>query len=272
MPGMSALDANGDGELSAEEIAAAADALKKLDKNQDGKLTREELGPPRAGRGGPGGPGGPGGMGRGGRGVPGVAPAGRSGGLESAALAGDDAEQKILTSLEEINQKQGRMMNVPPQDGRLLRLLVESISAENVVEFGTSNGVSAIWIANALRKTGGKLTTHEIEPDVAALARQNFVAAGVGEFVTIVEGDAHKNVADLKGPIDLVFIDADKEGYLDYLTKTLPLVRPGGLILAHNMNSRMADPGFLKAITTDPALETLFYAEGGGMSVTLKKR
>ena len=132
MPGMSALDANGDGELSAEEIAVAAEALKKLDKNQDGKLTREELGPPiagRGGRGGPGGargPGGPGGIGSGGGGGPG---AGRAGGLDSAALAGDDAEQKILKSLEEINQKQGRMMNVPPQDGRLLRLLVESISA-----------------------------------------------------------------------------------------------------------------------------------------------
>ena len=107
---------------------------------------------------------------------------------------------------------------------------------------------------------------------MAALARENFATAGVADLVTVVEGDAHKKVADLKDSIDLVFIDADKEGYLDYLQKTLPLVRPGGLIVAHNMNPRMVDPGFLKAITTDPALETLFYTEGGGMSVTLKKR
>ena len=264
---MTALDANGDGEISAEEIAGATEALKKLDNNQDGKLTREELRPPTPERGGRSG------MGRGGRGGPGPADQpGRTGGLESSALARDDAEQKILKSLEEINQKQGRMMNVPPQDGRLLRLLVESIGAKNVVEFGTSNGISAIWICNALRKTGGKLTTHEIERDVAALARQNFALAGVADLVTVVEGDAHKNIADLKDPIDLVFIDADKEGYLDYLQKTLPLVRPGGVILAHNMNPRMADPAFLKAITTDPALETIFFMEGGGMSVTLKKR
>jgi predicted O-methyltransferase YrrM len=216
--------------------------------------------------------GGSGGRGPGGRGGPAAAPAGRSGGLESSALAKDDAEQKILSTLQEINQKQGRMMNVPPQDGRLLRLLAESIGAQRVVEFGTSNGVSAIWIANALRKTGGKLTTHEIEPDVAALARENFATVGVADLVTVVEGDAHQKVADLQEPIDMVFIDADKEGYLDYLQKTLPLVRPGGLIVAHNMNPRMVDPGFLKAITTDPALETLFYTEGGGMSVTLKKR
>lgn len=163
-------------------------------------------------------------------------------------------------------------MNVPTQDGRMLRLRVESIGTQRVVEFGTSNGVSAIWIANALRKTGGKLITHEIGPDVASLARQNFAAAGVADLVTVVEGDAHHKVADLEEPIDLVFIDADKEGYSDYLRKTLPMVRPGGLIAAHNMNPRMADPGFLKAITTDPALETLFHTEGSGMSVTLKKR
>ena len=125
VPAMRALDANGDGELSAEEIGGAAEALKKLDKDQDGKLAREELRPPLAGRGGPGG------RGPGGRGGPAVAPGGRSGGLDSSALARDDAEQRILTTLLEINQKQGRMMNVPPQDGRLLRLLVESIGAKS---------------------------------------------------------------------------------------------------------------------------------------------
>ena len=78
---------------------------------------------------------------------------------------------------------------------------------------------------------------------MAALARENFATAGVADIVTVVEGDAHKKLADLKGPIDLVFIDADKEGYLDYLTKMTPLVRAGGLIIAHNMDPRMGDPG-----------------------------
>jgi len=269
-PLVTAIDANSDGELSVEEITNSSEALKKLDKNSDGNLTRDELGPQPGGRGGPGRSGGRGPGGRGGLGGP--AGSNRFEGLESSSLPKDDAEQKILKSLEEINQSQGRMMNVPPQDGRLLRLLVESIGAKNVVEIGTSNGISAIWICTALRKTGGKLITHEIEPDVAALARKNFTSTGVADLVTVVEGDAHEKVADLKGPIDLVFIDADKEGYLDYLTKVLPLVREGGLILAHNVNPRMADPRFLKAITTDPVLETIFYTEGGGMSVSLKKR
>ena len=65
---------------------------------------------------------------------------------------------------------------------------------------------------------------------------------------------------------------ADKEGYSDYLTKRLPEVRPGGLIVAHNITPGMADPKYLAAITTHPDLETVFYQQGGGVSVTLKKR
>jgi caffeoyl-CoA O-methyltransferase len=71
----------------------------------------------------------------------------------------------------------------------------------------------------------------------------------------------------------VLFLDADKEGYIDYLEKLLPLVRPGGLIIAHNMNARMADPNYVKAVTTNPDLETLILLkEGAGIGVTMKKR
>jgi predicted O-methyltransferase YrrM len=205
---------------------------------------------------------------------PGAGPDGgsRAPAADNPARGKDEAEQKILAAIDDITRKQGRRMNVPAQDGRMLRLLAESLGAKNVVEIGTSNGISAIWFGIALRKTGGKLITHELDPKTAALARENFAAAGVADLVTVVEGDAHENVAKLKGPIDLVFIDADKEGYLDYFKKVLPLVRPGGLIVAHNMNPRMANAEFLKAVTTSPDVETLFFMEGGGMSITLKKR
>lgn len=86
--------------------------------------------------------------------------------------------------------------------------------------------------------------------------------------MTVIEGDAHENVTKLKGPLDVVFIDADKDGYLDYLHKILPLVRPGGLILAHNVDMV---PDYVKAVTTSPELETIFYMRGEGLAVTLKK-
>lgn len=190
-------------------------------------------------------------------------------------LPKDDAEKKLLDILADMRQNQSRgMMNVPVEDGRMLRLLTEAIGAKHVVEIGTSNGYSGIWFCLALRTTGGKLTTHEINAERAALARANFKRAGVEEIVTIVEGDAHETVAQLKGPIDLVFLDADKPGYADYLKKLLPLVRPGGLILAHNTTSASGEmQDFIKAITTDPSLETLFTSVGGqGISFTLKKR
>jgi len=184
----------------------------------------------------------------------------------------NEEEKKILSILDDMDRNQRRgMMNVPIEDGRVLRLLTEAIGAKHVVEIGTSNGYSGIWFCLALRTTGGKLTTHDIDEGRAALARENFKRAGVDKLVTLVMGDAHETVTKLKGPIDVLFLDADKPGYIDYLNKLLPLVRPGGLILAHNVNmGQMQD--FIKAITTNPNLETVFQGQGQGLSVTLKKR
>jgi caffeoyl-CoA O-methyltransferase len=86
-------------------------------------------------------------------------------------------------------------------------------------------------------------------------------------MVTLVMGDAHETVTKIKEPIDVLFIDADKEGYLDYLTKLLPLVRPGGLILSHNID--MIGQDYIDAITKNPNLETV---QAQGVTVTLKKR
>ena len=142
------------------------------------------------------------------------------------------------------------------------------MNAKHVVEIGTSTGYSGIWFGMALQKTGGKLTTFEIDAQRADTARANFKRAGMADIITLIEGDAHEEVKKLKDPIDILFLDADKEGYIDYLTKLLPLVRPGGLVIAHNINPRMADPRYMKAITTDPNLETIVRS---GVSLTLKK-
>lgn len=194
--------------------------------------------------------------------------------IESSPIPKTEEEKKILSVLEDMLQDQSRgMQSVPMEDGRLLRLLTETMGAKNVVEIGTSNGYSALWLCLGLRTTGGKLTTFEIDPYRASLARENFKRAGVDKLVTLVEGDAHKEVTRLKEPIDILFIDADKQGYLDYLNKLLPLVRPGGLIVAHNMRAQSPDPAYIKAITTNPSLETIFLnMHAAGIGVTLKKR
>lgn len=188
---------------------------------------------------------------------------------DNPPLARNAAEKAVLAVLNEAISSGAVWSNVPESDGRLLRLLTESAGAKNVVEIGTSTGYSGLWFCLALQDTGGRLTTFEIDPGRAAQAREHFRRAGVEKLVTIVQGDAHANVTRLKEPIDVLFIDADKEGYVDYLNKLLPLVRPGGLVLAHN--SGMA-PDYVRLVTSNPDLDTIFDPGGGEMAVTLKKR
>jgi predicted O-methyltransferase YrrM len=102
------------------------------------------------------------------------------------------------------------------------------MGARHVVELGTSTGYSGLWILLGLAKTGGRLTTYEIDRGRHKMARDNFEKAGVLARVTLVLGDAHAEGTKLTEPIDLLFIDADKEGYPDYLQKVGPLVARAG--------------------------------------------
>jgi len=191
------------------------------------------------------------------------------GSVEYPPLAKTASEKRILSTINEAAAAGELYENVPAADGRMLRLLTEAVDAKRVVEIGTSTGISGMWFCMALEKTGGRLTTFELDPHRAAVARTHFQKAGVDGLVTIVLGDAHKNIRKLEGPIDVVFIDAEKSGYVDYLHKVLPLVRPGGLILAHNLNMV---PDYVKAVTSIPDLETVFYMQGNQLGITLKKR
>ena len=192
--------------------------------------------------------------------------------LERAPIGNTTDEKRVLAVLEDVHRNH-RYLSVPEEDGRLLRILAESIGAKQVVEVGTSTGYSGLWILLALMKTGGRLTTYEVDRGRHELARQHFERAGVLRHATLVLGDAHAEVTKLKNPLDLVFIDADKEGYPDYLQKLAPLTRPGGLIIAHNMASPPPDPRYIEAVTTNPDYDTVFLnMHSAGVGVTLKKR
>jgi caffeoyl-CoA O-methyltransferase len=188
---------------------------------------------------------------------------------ENASLARNEAEKKVLAALEQAQRSGDTYLNVSSGDGRLLRVLAETAGAKTVVEIGTSTGLSGLWLSLALLSTGGRLTTFELDSGRAATARAAFKKADVDHLITVIEGDAHRNVTRLSAPVDVVFIDADKEGYLDYLNKLLPLVRPGGLILAHNVQSA---GDYVRAVTSRPELETVFAGDGEGLGITLKKR
>lgn len=192
--------------------------------------------------------------------------------FENPIVPKDSGEEQILATLEEMRAGQ-QYYNVSVRDGRVLRLLTETTNAQRVVEIGTSTGESALWFALALRKTGGHLYTHEIDEERAQVARENFRSAGVDSLITLIEGDAHEKIQRYEEPIDILFLDADKSGYPDYLDTLLPLVRPGGLVIAHNMNQPDPDPQYIEAITQNPELESAFlFMDSAGLGITMKKR
>jgi len=211
-------------------------------------------------------------QGKQGRGRGGFAPAEAGTDLSKPVLPKDDGEKKILEAIEQARKGQ-RYANVSTADGRLLRQLTEALGAKRVVELGTSTGESGLWFSMALRKTGGHLYTHDIDAGRISVARENFKRAGVEDLITIVEGDAHKTATKNTDPIDVLFIDAEKPGYDAYLKELLPYVRPGGLIIAHNMRRPAPNPRYIEAITTNPDLDTSFVLmDGAGIGITLKKR
>jgi predicted O-methyltransferase YrrM len=128
-------------------------------------------------------------------------------------------------------------INVSANQGRLLRLLAEIAGARRVLEVGTLGGYSAIHLARGL-PDDGELISLEIDEHHADVARNNIERAGLSDLVEVRVGDAHELLAALiendEGPFDLVFIDADKGGYPDYLDASMQIVRPGSLILGDN--------------------------------------
>lgn len=177
----------------------------------------------------------------------------------------EDAIGRLLDDLYAAEQRSGGMWNVGPEGGGLLAWLVGLLRAQRVLEIGTSNGYSTIWIARALVATGGSLVTLERDRDKIALARANLDRAGLAARVVLIEGPALASLAALGAGFDLAFIDADKGHYVDYLRACRPLVAPGGVIVADNMTSHPAATApYRAAVAADPGLESVAVPVAGG--------
>lgn len=168
-----------------------------------------------------------------------------------------------------------REMNVPASDGQLLYDLVVQNDYTRALEVGTSTGHSAIWIAWALSKTGGKLITIEIDERRYNEALENFAAAGLSEFIDARLADAHQLVPQLEGPFDFIFVDADKDWYTRYFEALYPKLAVGGCFTAHNVSGRRRGwtREFLEALENAPNLETeIVRASRAGLSVSYKRQ
>lgn len=177
---------------------------------------------------------------------------------------------------------QGRWydMNVPGADGEILYGLIIENGYTKALEIGTSTGRSGIYIAWALSKTGGRLTTIEIDEGRYREAVANFQEAGLSAYIDARLADAHDLVPQLPGPFDFVFIDADKHWYTNYARAVVPKLAPGGCIAAHNVYERRGRWGgyggtgdYYEYMKNLPGFSTRILSESrGGISVSFKDK
>jgi predicted O-methyltransferase YrrM len=188
-----------------------------------------------------------------------VAAAARGTAGETAPGTAKRDSAKLRRLLDEMDAQGARYWSVPRKDGEFLQFLVKATRARTVLEVGTSHGFSAIWMGLALEETGGRLTTIEIDAARHDLARRHVVEAGLSSRVTLMLGDAHAEIPTLDGPFDFVFLDADKEGQVDYFHKLYPRkLAPGGVFAVHNaIRQAGAMRDYLALVRAHPAFDTV---------------
>ena len=161
--------------------------------------------------------------------------------------------------------------NIAPENGQFLAILIRSIHAQNVLEIGTSNGYSAIWIAAALKETGGRLITLEFDPGRAAEAKAHLQEVGLDDIVDVRVGNALDEIPKCDLTFDLVFLDAEKNEYRRYLELAFPNIRPGGLIVADDtVTMRDEMPDYIEYVFSTPQLHSVDIPLDDGIILSYK--
>ena len=202
--------------------------------------------------------------------------------------------QNVLSRLEkDIDYENSHRDEIPSEKrlnciskniGMFYNILLKSINAKKILEIGTSVGYSGLWFAdvvmsNTQSESNGKIITIEREKFKIDNATQNFEEAGVGSLIKIREGEARKILREIKEEfsenyIDFIFIDADKESYIEYFDLCLPLVRKGGIIGADNIllperfNEMMVD--YLSHVRSNPNVQSVSIPIDNGEEITIK--
>jgi predicted O-methyltransferase YrrM len=190
-----------------------------------------------------------------------------------AQQAGDkaDLDQKVDAFLA---SQKGKWVdwNIPEVDGKVLYDLILKNNYRKAVEIGTSTGHSAIWMAWALSKTGGRLITIEIDNGRYQTALENFKEAGLADYIDARLADAHRLVEELEGPFDFAFSDADKGWYKNYFMALAPKLIVGGCFTAHNAAGNWGGiKAFLDYVLSRPNFRTTIdRSSSAGISISYK--
>ncbi len=182
-------------------------------------------------------------------------------------------DTKTTVLLEKLEETSDKYWNISHQTGNFISMLIKIKGAKNVLELGTSNGYSGLWIADALKETGGHLTTIEFWEKRQSIARDNIEYCGLQEIVTFKQGQAYDVIREeLHEEFDMVFIDANKEEYKRFYEAIDPLLKKGGVILADNIKShaKKVEP-FVQAIKSNSNYQTEILDLPDGLLMAYKK-
>jgi predicted O-methyltransferase YrrM len=181
-----------------------------------------------------------------------------------------------LESRDERDREDGtphleRLRQIPPDTGRFIALWAASAPAGAVIEIGTSAGYSALWLAQACRLSGQRLTTFEILPEKARLARATFERAGVTDVVHLIEGDFLDH-ADAFGDVGFCFLDAEKDVYEACYDVVVPKMVPGAILIADNATSHREDlQSLIDRVLADDRVDAMVATVGKGELVCRRR-
>jgi predicted O-methyltransferase YrrM len=194
----------------------------------------------------------------------------------------DEARRRIADELYTVSQEHDRahadrlqrFRNVEPPTAELLGVLIRATGARRVLELGTSNGYSTMWLADAVQATGGRVVSVELDPARTELARANLSGTGLGELVELRSEDAADALARSEdGEWEFVFLDAERPVYPGYLEDLVRTLAPGGVLAVDNVISHEHElVEFTALIEAEPALTQVVVPVGAGLRLAVRDR
>lgn len=192
-------------------------------------------------------------------------------------------DDTLLTVLEELHRygtahdagladRLERLRNVEPDTARVLFVLVQALGARRLLELGTSNGYSTLWLADAVRSVGGRLVTVDVDAARSALAASNLDRVGLRELVELRVQDAAVTLRESPdGAFDLIFLDAERPAYAGYWSDLVRVLRPGGLLAVDNVLSHAEDVADLRALAcADARVSEAVVPTGAGLLLVVR--
>lgn len=191
-----------------------------------------------------------------------------------------DSLEALKTELERLGaandretaERSRRMLNITRDTGELLSVLVRATRARRVLEIGTSNGYSTLWLAEAARAIGGALTTVELSDYKVGLAAENFARSGLAPCISLIQDDAgHLLERSEPSAFDFVFLDSERSQYPGWWPQLRRVLRPGGLLVVDNATSHAGQLApFVSLVSADPLFATCLVPVGNGEFLAVK--